>query len=69
MADFQQAKDFVRVVKMDEVLRQKSAHMKQAVHAIKQYQEDKNASGIEQAFEIVGRGHENPRQSADHEHG
>ena len=48
-----QDKDFVQAIKMGEVLRQKTEHMKQAVAAIKNYQEGKGAAGIDEAFEIL----------------
>ena len=48
-----QDKDFVQAIKMGEVLRQKTDHMKQAVAAIKNYQEAKSASGVDEAFDIL----------------
>jgi ATP-dependent exoDNAse (exonuclease V) alpha subunit len=50
-----QDKDFVQAIKMGEVLRQKTDHMKQTVAAIKNYQEGKGAAGIDEAFEILKR--------------
>jgi conjugative relaxase-like TrwC/TraI family protein len=48
-----QSRGHVEVVKMEEALRQKTDYMKAAVLQVKQFQERKNSTGVDDAFKIL----------------
>jgi conjugative relaxase-like TrwC/TraI family protein len=48
-----QSRGHVEVVKMEEALRQKTDYMKAAVFKVKQYQEGKSSTGIDDAFKTL----------------
>ena len=48
-----QEKGAVKTVKMEEVLRQKTPHMREAVASIKAFQEGRDPKGIEKAFSLI----------------